>query len=438
MRRLERRRDAATKIQARWRGIKGKIRHRTLRINWVLDAARTGDYEMMKWHLECGRGFLVDEKLGTNALMSAALAGSKRVVKLCLRWKFDLYELDYMGRNVLHYCAESVMPGANTVLTYLLTHGALELLDSRDIEDYTPLARAVRGGVVETAKTLGGVKASLEGPSKLGMSLVHIAASNGRSKMLQCLLNDPCFFGKTGENEIEFVKRVTKIAESKDRQSLSALHHSCSAGLMKVVSILVDFGVDVDSVDENGRTPLHYAVCSKKAECVEMLLSGNANPSIQDNSGLVPLHYAAMKDFDVEVSALCRDSRTNTEELNFNGETALHCASLSGHLNAVKALCACAADTNYANPDGDTPLHLASQYGHAEVVRVLLEYNGDPNNKNLEGNTALGLARMHDRKNVIDVFKSLYLEEVRDVTPSVYEKDMSWKRYTNKKTGKVM
>jgi ankyrin repeat protein len=340
----------------------------------VLGSARTSDFEMMRWHLECGRGFLVDETRGTNALMAAASVGSKRVVKLCLRWKFDVTTLDYEGRNVLHYCAQSLMPGANTVLTYLLTHGALDLLDSRDNEGYTPLARAVQGGAVMTAKTLGGVKASLEGPSRTGMSLIHVAATHGRSEMLKSLLNDPCFFGRNQETENEFSKRVTKIAESKDQNGMSALHHSCSAGLLKVVSILVDYGVDVDTLDNEGRTPLHYAVCSQEAECVELLLSGSANPSILDNSGMSALHHAACKNFGPEVSSLCRDTRTNTEQLNCDEETALHCASLLGHLDAVKALCACAADTNNTNPDGDTPLHLAACAGHTEVVRVLLEY----------------------------------------------------------------
>ena len=392
---------------------------------------------MMRWHLECGRGFLVNDQ-GTNALMAAARAGSKRIVKLCLRWKFDMNTLDYEGGNVLHYCAESVMPGANTVLTYLLTHGALDMLNSRDYEGYTPLARAVKAGAVQTAKTLGGVKASLEGPSRSGMSLIHIAASRGRSEMLKSLLSETCFYGRNQEDEKEFAQRVIEIAESKDRESLSALHHSCFAGLLRVVSILVDYGVNVDLLDEEGRTPLHYAVCSQKAQCIELLLSGSADPSILDNLGMSPLHHAAVKNFGPEISALCRDGRTNTEQLNRDQETALHCASISGNLEAVEALCACAADTNHKNPDGDTPLHLAAQAGHADVVKVLLEYNANPNGKNYEGETALGKARMNNRTDVINVFKSLFMEDERDVIPSVFKEDStSWERYTDKKTGKV-
>lgn len=178
--------------------------------------------------------------------MVAAKAGSKRIVKLGLRWKFSLNTLDYNGRNVLHYCAESVLPGANTVLTYLLTHGALDLLDSLDYDGYSPLARSVRAGAVETAKTLGGVKASLDGPSGSGMSLIHIASKFGRAEMLKALLSEKNFYGRNQDEVIE-------IAESKDSNCMSALHHSCSTGLLRVVSILIDFGVSVNSIDEKGR-----------------------------------------------------------------------------------------------------------------------------------------------------------------------------------------
>ena len=69
--RRDTRKHAALCVQAHFRGHRGRQRYTRLRQQWVLKAAAMGDYEMLRWHLECGRGFVVDEH-GTTALMASA------------------------------------------------------------------------------------------------------------------------------------------------------------------------------------------------------------------------------------------------------------------------------------------------------------------------------------------------------------------------------
>ncbi len=55
---------------------------------------------------------------------------------------------------------------------------------------------------------------------------------------------------------------------------------------------------------------------------------------------------------------------------NKDKNTALHCASLCGHLDIVKYLIAAEAVVDVANCNGETPLALAAAAGHMEVRRT--------------------------------------------------------------------
>lgn len=54
-----------------------------------------------------------------------------------------------------------------------------------------------------------------------------------------------------------------------------------------------------------------------------------------------------------------------------NGESALHAASLFGHLGIVKLLLHAGADPALRNQDGATPLDLATSGRHSHVVEYL-------------------------------------------------------------------
>eukprot|EP00940_MAST-03C_sp_MAST-3C-sp2_P000246 g246.t1 len=422
---------SATIVQARFRGIKGRERHRRLRIQWVLSSAEKGDFEMMRWHLECGRGFLVSDE-GTTALMAASRAASKRVVKLCLRWGFKCDDVDRMGRNALHYASASPVPGADHVVLYLLLHGARDLLDVRDWEGYTPLLSAARAGVVPTVRILREAGASMNGPDGTGMNLLHVAVASGRLNVLCMVLEHSSFYGSNSPEE------VIEIANEEDNQKLTPCHYACCVGFPKILWTLADLGVNINSADAQGRTLLHYAVCSRKPLCVEMLLSVNADPSIKDAESLSPLHHAALNNYDVEIVALCKSERTNVDQCDMRGETALHMAAEFGHALAVKELCGSTADPSRPNPDGDTPLHIAAANGHVAICKILLDYDADPNARNFEGKTPLGLARVNNRASVVDLFKEIFVEEKLNIMASDVTRDSDdWVKRRDDLTGET-
>ena len=57
-----------------------------------------------------------------------------------------------------------------------------------------------------------------------------------------------------------------------------------------------------------------------------------------------------------------------------NGRTALHLASINGHLDIVRLLLTEGADITIADNDGWTALHYASDRGHLDIANCLRKW----------------------------------------------------------------
>ena len=77
------------------------------------------------------------------------------------------------------------------------------------------------------------------------------------------------------------------------------------------------------------------------------------------------------------------------------GMTAIHVASLCGHVGIVDFLLEHDADPDDADADGSTPLHCAASRGHQNTLLLLLHANADPTITDTRGNTPLHLAADH-------------------------------------------
>ncbi|XP_043279723.1 ankyrin repeat domain-containing protein 27-like [Venturia canescens] len=83
------------------------------------------------------------------------------------------------------------------------------------------------------------------------------------------------------------------------------------------------------------------------------------------------------------------------------GMTAIHVASLCGHVNVVDYLLEHEADPNDSDADGTTPLHCAASRGHQNTLLLLLHANADPTITDSRGNTPLHLASDHGHEGCV-------------------------------------
>ena len=103
-----------------------------------------------------------------------------------------------------------------------------------------------------------------------------------------------------------------------------------------------------------------------------------------------------------------------------SGRTALHLASLQGHVAVVRCLIEVDVDISardrvrYSSlldaytlqmkicvQERSTPLHLACDGGHLHVVQVLLEYDALTHVKDKKGRTPLHIAKSHDNSDMV-------------------------------------
>ena len=91
----------------------------------------------------------------------------------------------------------------------------------------------------------------------------------------------------------------------------------------------------------------------------------------------------------------------NANASNYNGDTALHMAAMTGHSNCVPVIVEWQGNIIAANSAGDTPLHLAARAEQMDAVRVLVAQKADMEAKNLKGDTPMMCAAIADAKGTV-------------------------------------
>ncbi|KDP44718.1 hypothetical protein JCGZ_01218 [Jatropha curcas] len=214
------------------------------------------------------------------------------------------------------------------------TEDALHLLDRvgpldfRDKEGRTPLHLAASRGNIQCARTLVESGADKDAKSKDGRTALCRAAANGDHKMVELLIEmgaDPTIADDRGrsafdvardkghEEIVEILERgetvlmaarrddlehlqslLQKGASTNycDQYGLTALHAAAFKGHKNIVSMLVEFGVDLECQDNEGHVPLHLAVEGGSLETVEELVNRGANLNAKSNNGATPLYMA--------------------------------------------------------------------------------------------------------------------------------------------------
>jgi ankyrin repeat protein len=123
----------------------------------------------------------------------------------------------------------------------------------------------------------------------------------------------------------------------------------------------LEHGADVNARREDLSTPLHVAVAWGYFKVVRMLLQCRVDVNSRDAEGETPLH-------------LVRKSRSGVK-----------------HLNVVQLLLERGADVNSQDKVDATVLHNASQMLNLEMARVLVDHGANLNAVNTWGQTPLHL-----------------------------------------------
>ncbi len=105
--------------------------------------------------------------------------------------------------------------------------------------------------------------------------------------------------------------KETLIIDTPNENGISPLLYACIKGSKQVMDLLLDLGVNINSVDKDGNTCLHYAVMSNSPRVVKKLLVRGANRELKNIKGQTPEMLARENKFDniaeiLEMKGFCR------------------------------------------------------------------------------------------------------------------------------------
>jgi len=146
---------------------------------------------------------------------------------------------------------------------------------------------------------------------------------------------------------------------------LPPLMSAALTGREEAVALLLDAGVDVDSLDlATGLSALHVVGYQGLGNMVKYLGSRGANLNLIDRHGRTPLHCAIYGE----------SRRGGRRQLN---------------LSSARVLLSEGADVNAVSGDGSTPLHIAVYTYQVEATRLLLQNGASMEARRRDGKTVL-------------------------------------------------
>lgn len=232
-------------------------------------------------------------------------------------------------------------------------------------------------------------------------------------------------------NDIEKLKKLFIHEFSihvKDEKDRTLLHHAAEQGRSGMVAFLVENGINVHSVDDDGMTPLHYAskceyflgkqYFSACEEIIKYLIKCGANVHARDAFGNTPLKSAVKT--NIENVKILIENGARVSEGDKRDFTPLHRAAEVRNLEAVKYLIDHGADVNAKDILKQTPIWCPVKRGYVEIVRCLYENGADLNSKNDVRHTLYDAAVANNASEVVDYFNSI---RERDALQSVIVED---------------
>ncbi len=171
--------------------------------------------------------------------------------------------------------------------------------------------------------------------------------------------------------------REAELRRERARTSPSPLGEQlCKAafeGGLSEVRRLIDSGADVNYTKSFGSTPLIDAAYNEHADVVSLLLQRGADVNSVDCDGWSALHCAAWHDLSGRCVELLLRAGADVDARNTNGATPLHCAVWSNNEEAVRALLAAGTGRDlkpWGGPWKDnTPFDLANSSGIQDLLR---------------------------------------------------------------------
>lgn len=126
----------------------------------------------------------------------------------------------------------------------------------------------------------------------------------------------------------------------------------------EIVTLFLDNGGNIESVNNEGNTPLHKAVIAQKINSIGLLLERGANVNTENNYKNTPLISAIISGNTDIIELLLKSHKLDINYQNKDGNTALIAALDYEKIDMALLLIKHGANINLANNEGEKPIDL--------------------------------------------------------------------------------
>ena len=154
------------------------------------------------------------------------------------------------------------------------------------------------------------------------------------------------------------------------------MHAAASGGHTKILSLLIEHGIDVECPGRVGLTALHLTTQNGNLEAGQFLLDCGADINARSQYRDTPLIHATNRGF-TDYARMLLDRGAAIDTRCQMGMTALHKAIERGTNEIMRLFLEHGADVTVRDGSGRTPSQLASNRGNQEAVEVLSAYDAE-------------------------------------------------------------
>ncbi len=314
----------------------------------------------------------------------------------------------------------------------------------------TPLSQAIfKKASLKTIQILLDAKADVNYRGSYSGPL-YWAHCNGQNDVVEALLKagararaNEVFYSAVmnGEEKLVDILIDHQISvNSTDSEGQSLLTWAACNGSgeehYRIAQKLLSLKADVNQKDDRGRTPLYWAVTKSSPDLAELYLNHGAKLDTHDYHGITPLMHAA-EDGKLPVIQLlaARSSKADLEAKDVDNSTVLHFAAQNWDDDVCPYFIDKGLDCNAVNNKGNTPLHDACDHHKYKNIDALLKAGAKVAIENTDGKTPLDLLKERHSdydKNFEQCEKTLEALEIKEKTARYIQNESTLKSLVEK------
>ncbi|EAX91274.1 hypothetical protein TVAG_251180 [Trichomonas vaginalis G3] len=354
-------------------------------------ACQNGSLSLVKKLVE-SKKFDVNEKCwnGNTCLHVACLNGNADVVKYLIRKKASLDQRTKSDSLPIHLAAQNNHSG---VLKVLLNANK-EMIDERGYNYNTPLTIACLNEAYEAAKFLLQNGAKINARNATRLSVMHLAAAEGRIYLIRELLKLGFDVNEKLDNETPLGRAsmhcqwdtvtflLSNGAVKENTKAYSALHRCVAEDRMSHFKKLLTLGFKMEEKGIKGRTPIVTAILNKNMDFIDYFIENNVELNAKDDENMTPIYHAiTVGSKDILEKLIQNGSLVNYQRLQ---DTPVMFAISNSNSEMLKILLDNGADPNLDSKIGKFPAHFAVLKDDSNFLQILSGYETNYNVKDRE------------------------------------------------------